>query len=229
MPTRDLQDVPGEPEVVSSEAGTPESDEALDQEAPHITSLKQQAPRDLRVQKQLAVVAVVFVAAFVLLVYLPSMSTVSKLHERITSGSLQLESNLERGRSLPMLRTAAVRLENELSGLKPLPERPDPDEVIHQANDFALQLQLRGFKYEKLDSVVEGPLGTMPLRMSFEGNFENVYGFIRRCEELPRPVRVREMKIRQKPGTQGMPTPSGEVLVEMVLNVYYRAGAFAGA
>lgn len=229
MPARDLHDNPAELDATVTEARTPESDGALEQEAPLITSLKEQAPRDLRVQKQLAVVAVVFVAAFVLLVYLPSISTVSKLHERITSGAQQLESDLERGRSLPWLRTSAVRLENELSGLKPLPDRRDPDEVIHQANDFALQLHLRGFKYEKLDSVVDGPLGTMPLRLSFEGNFENVYSFIRRCEELPRPVLVQEMKIRQKPGTQGTPTPAGEVVVEMVLNVYYKAGAFAGA
>lgn len=230
MPGNHTQDESPDIENQSDEAVVaPEPNEAPDDDAPSIASLKAQAPHDLRVQKQLAAVAVVFVAAFVLLVYLPSMSELSKLQERITSGAQELQSNRERGRTLPSLRASALRLESELASMKPLPDRREVDEVIRETNGFALQLQLRGFKYDKLDSVVEGPLGTAPLRLSFEGNFENVYSFIRRCEELPRPVRVREMKIMQKQGGQGAPTPVGEVNVEMVLNVYYEADGLAGA
>lgn len=201
----------------------------LEAEPELIARLKHQAPRDLRIQKQLAIIAVSFVAAFVLLVYLPSMRTLTRLHERLTAGTQMLESNLERGRALPQLRDAANRLEQELAPFKPLPAERALSDVTYEVRRVGAQLSLRGLNQLQQQHLLEDGLGIAPVKLTFEGNFENVYSFIRRCEELPHPVRISEMKIEQKPATATTPLQLGEVRVSMVLDVFFLPETAAGA
>ncbi len=68
----------------------------------------------------------------------------------------------------------------------------------------------------------------LPVRLVFEGNFENVYSFIRRCEQMAQPVRIQELHMKQKPAQQAGRAPAaGEVTVELLLNVYFQAPATA--
>jgi Tfp pilus assembly protein PilO len=220
---------PTEADQLPDDQAGGEPTEAPEIEPPAVARLKQQAPRDRRSQKQLATVAVVFVAAFLLLVYLPSIKTLSQLHERLTSNALQLESNRERSRALPQLRATADRLERELKLFKQLPGERKVGEVINQATKIGLQLQLHSLRQEQRETVYEGGLGIVPVQMTFEGNFENVYSFLNRCEQLPDPVRVHELKIQPKAPAAGSALQSGEVSVTLVLNVYFKAEASTGA
>ncbi len=207
----------------------PPAEPAPEAEPASVARLKRRGTSDLRRQKHLAAAAIVGVVAFVAIFYLPSMSTLSTLHERIVTHAQQLQSDRERGRNLPALRETADRLERELAAFKPLPRGDGLNQLLQETGSLARQLRLRGFRSEPQQPTVNGPLGVLPVRLTFDGNFENAYSFIRRCEELSRPVRVLDLTVRQKPGEQGGAPRPGEVSVEMVLNVFYDAGGPAGA
>ena len=187
-----------------------------------VAKLKQQGPRDLRAQKHLAAVCAGFVLTFILAFYVPSARTVSELQEQILTGAQQLQSNRERGRALPELRARSDRLENELSAFRPLASEGDVPAIVNQTVSFGSISQLRAFVQQQMEPSIEGPVGVWPIRMSFEGNFENVFSFLRRCEQLPNPVRISEMTIRAKNATSSEPVQAGDVVVNMVLNVYFR-------
>lgn len=218
---------PKNPDLAEKPAATQNAgampDHASDVDFPRVSDLKPRSARDLRLQKQLGAAAAVAVGAFLVLIYVPSATTLTSLHQQINADLRNLESDRARGRLLPELQSTAQRLEKELAGFKPLPAEHGLNELVRETSQLGVQLQLRAFRCEPYDAVVDGPLGTLPVRLTFEGNFQNVFSFVRRCEELERPVRVQEMKVRQKPAQSGALPEPGEVTVEMVLHVFYAA------
>lgn len=189
--------------------------------------LKQQAARDLRRQKQLGVAAGVAVVAFLFLVYLPSMATLADLHQQISSDAYQLRADSRRARKLPEVRSAADLLEHQLSQFRPVPSRPEPNSFMSDAADLATQLSLRSFKCKPLESSTAGLVGTTPVQLSFSGEFENVYTFLRRTEQLPRLMRIHDLKIKQRAGDRGAPVP-GFVDVEMTVHLFFLAEETSG-
>ena len=203
--------------------------EPEDVEPDDVGHLKQQAVIDLRRQKQLAGAAFAAVVAFLALVYLPGVTTLARLHERLDLDGRQLRTDRERSSALPDMRLSSARLERDLEGLPDFPAQPPLDELMRETTQLGLQLHLRGLRYQPQDQVREGNLGVLPVRLTLEGNFENVYSFISRCEQMPWPVRVQELHVRQKPAQQGGTPPAGDVTVEMKLNVYFQASLAAAS
>ena len=195
-----------------------------DAEMAAVARLKQQAIVDLRRQKQLGIAAMAALGAFLVLVYFPSVTTLAQLKEQIVSDARQLQTDRERSRVLPEMRLTSARLERDLTGFKAFPTQAPLDELISETTQLGMQFQLRDLRCEPAPEIVDGPLGILPVRLTFEGNFENVYSFIRRCEQMPRPVRVQELRIKQKPaGAGNVVPPAGDVTVELRLNVYFEA------
>jgi Tfp pilus assembly protein PilO len=200
----------------------------LDADIAPVARLKEQAARDLRRQKQLAIAVAGALGAFLLLVYFPSVATLAQLNEQLNSDARRLQDDQERSRVLPEMRMTAERLERDLAGFKPFPASAPLDALISETMQLGLQFQLRDLRWEPRPEVVEGPLGVLPVRLVFEGNFENVYSFIRRCEQMAQPVRIQELHMKQKPAQQAGSAPAaGEVTVELLLNVYFQAPATA--
>lgn len=211
---------PAQPEQAPAPSATLEMPEA---ETPLVARLKQQAPRDRRAQKQLSTVTVLFVATFALAVFFPSFRRLSDLHERIVAGAQQLQSNRERGKALPDLRARADSLQSQLASFKPLAAERDVPGIINDMVGFGTISQLREFNQQQQEPSLDASLGIWPIRMTFEGNFENVYSFLRRCEQMPTAVRINDISIKQKPGVPGAAAQPGDVTVSMLLNVYYVA------
>jgi Tfp pilus assembly protein PilO len=204
------------------------SQEAAEAESPPVARLKGQAAGDLRRQKELGIAALVAVAAFLVLVYFPSVATLSQMKERISSDARQLRTDRQRSQVLPEMRLTSERLERDLTGFKEFPGHAPLNELIAETTLLGTQLQLRDLRCEPGPEMVDGTLGVLPIRLTFEGNFENVYSFIQRCEQMPRPIRVQELHIRQKQAQQGnAAAPAGDVAVELRLNAYYQAGMAA--
>ena len=57
--------------------------------------------------------------------------------------------------------------------------------------------------------------GEIPIVMSFEGDFTNVFGFVRRLEEMQRLARVKQMTVKAKDGK------AGQVDVSLTMNIYF--------
>jgi Tfp pilus assembly protein PilO len=57
--------------------------------------------------------------------------------------------------------------------------------------------------------------GEIPITMNFEGDFQNVFSFLRQLEEMPRLTRVRNLTIKAKDGKLG------QVDVNMAMNIYF--------
>jgi hypothetical protein len=57
--------------------------------------------------------------------------------------------------------------------------------------------------------------GEIPIVMSFEGDSSNVFGFVRRLEEMQRLARVKQMTVKAKDGKPG------QVDVSLTMNIYF--------
>lgn len=183
--------------------------------------LKGQAAADARRQKQLTIVAAVAVAAFLFLIYLPSASTLASLRERISDDAMRLQADRERGRALPRVRAQADLLEQQLAEYRTVAAEPALHEFIRRAGDLSLQMQLRDLKYDPLEASPEGSVVRVPVRLTLWGNFANVYGFLRQCEQSPHLVRVREMRIAQRPGATPRDLVPGEVSLDLTLELFH--------
>ena len=58
----------------------------------------------------------------------------------------------------------------------------------------------------------------LPIKLQFEGDFTNVYAFLRNVEEMPRMTRVRGMQIKARDRET-----SGHVQVQLAMNIYFAA------
>ncbi len=219
---------PVTPQVPSSAHESPDDTavlgEVCDVDLPEVARLKDQAASDLRRQKQLAGAAVAAGLAFLMLVYFPSVATLSQLHKRIDNDARKLRTDRERSSLLPQMRVTSARLERDLASFKPFPAASPLNELIGHTSQLGQQLQLRDLRCEPRQEMFDGTLGILPVLLTFEGNFENVYSFIRRCEQMEQPLRVQELRIRQKPAAQANTAPPvGEVTVELLLHAFYEA------
>ena len=59
-----------------------------------------------------------------------------------------------------------------------------------------------------------------PISLKFEGDFKNVFNFLRRAEEMQRLTRVKGLRVRSI-DTSGK---SGQVQVELSMNIYFAEG-----
>jgi Tfp pilus assembly protein PilO len=59
-----------------------------------------------------------------------------------------------------------------------------------------------------------------PVSLTFEGDFVNVFSFLRQTEEMQRLTRVKELKLRSSDRTG----KSGQVEVELSMNIYFSEG-----
>ena len=194
-----------------------------------VAHLRRQSSRDIGRQRQLAVVAGLAIAAFLLLVYFPSTAALQSLRERIRSGLAQLEVDQERSRSLPQLRATSEQLERQLSAFKPIGTEAAVGEFIGRAAEMSTQLRLRDLSCQPANSTVSGSLVATPVLLTASGDFANVYAFLRQCEQMPQWTRVQKLRIRQQPKQGDRPLLPGEVHAELVVVIFHHEASRPGA
>jgi len=110
------------------------------------------------------------------------------------------------------------RLRAELDRIKKPSKLQEHSELIKELTLFSQQSSLKKFVYKQSMMPVNGDLYCeMPLTLTFEGDFTNIFNFIRSTEEMRRLTRIRSMSLKSKD------LSGGKVQAQVALNIYYTA------
>ena len=211
-----IDDAPGQPVTVALSCPLPDR---------HVLRLRGQSARDKRVQKWLGATTALAVVAFVVLVYVPSSSTLSALHSKISSNASRLAADEQRSARLALVAQAASQLDSQVGLFRPIHQDRGIYDFIGESSSLSNQLHLESFTCHPQEPTVEGRLGIQPVQISFTSDFLAAHTWLRNIESIPRLLRIRELTIRPAPQAAAAtvdPTV-GKVHVQVIINLYFES------
>jgi Tfp pilus assembly protein PilO len=184
-------------------------------------SLQKQAEWCARAQWVLGVCVVLLVTGFYAAVYRPNRQRLESLDLEIQSNRQTLSGNQARLQVLPEVKIAVAGMQGKLALFdKTVPRQPEIGPFINDITEISHQAGLRkGWAVEPGVPTQSELYREFPIALKFEGNFENVFAFLRRAERMQRLTRVKKLKVRSTDAGK-----SGQVQVELSMNIYFSEG-----
>jgi Tfp pilus assembly protein PilO len=186
-------------------------------------TLQTQAEWCARAQWVLGISLAVMVVGFYALVYRPNSQRLDDLNMQIASKRGNLASNRTRVRILPDVLLAVNEMQTRLERFdKKLPKQPELHGFINSITELSNNVGLRNKWAVEPGVPIRNEVdryAEWPISLKFEGDFNNVFAFLRRTEEMQRLTRVKGLKLR---GTDA--GKSGQVQVELSMNIYFSEG-----
>jgi type IV pilus assembly protein PilO len=172
-----------------------------------------------RVQWMLGGSALLVCAAFGFFAYRPMSNQLASLNDRTSQQRAELASLKDHTIVLGSVKSDVDRLRGRLkeykveAGAQPLGQFYKEIGAIQQQNS------LKNPK-SHLDALAKrDQLTEIPIQLEFDGDFSNVYAFLRQAEDLPRLTRVPRIKMTR------ITDKNGQVNVHMTMNLYTTASA----
>jgi Tfp pilus assembly protein PilO len=182
-------------------------------------SLQSQITWCARGQWALAGVIVTMSVAFYALGFRPLTGRLGDLRGRITQRQRDVVAGRNETRVLPDVAGEVKRLQARLDrSHKSIPPQQELPQFIKDITQLSQQSNLKKFKYEPGVPARVEQVRELPIKLQFEGDFTNVYAFLRNVEEMPRMTRVRGMQIKARDRET-----SGHVQVQLAMNIYFAA------
>jgi Tfp pilus assembly protein PilO len=163
------------------------------------------------------------VAALVLIFYFGGYreenSRLSALNDQIAQARRDLAANTAQTQRLPAVVADINRLRSELADTKKLPKRLELGEFVRQITQLCQQRNL-----QKLECSLEGAphngeeYREQAMTLKFEGDFKDVFEFLREAEDMQRLTRVSTITIHE------VDLLTGTVQVNLSLNLYFTEG-----
>ena len=169
-----------------------------------------------RAQWTMTLVMASLIVAFLLFGFIPGNRRQRELREQIADKGRELELNQGRASNLVTLAKDVERLQLKLERQnKVLPKTAELGEFIGALTPARQQFQIKKFVHQVGQIRRQELFGEIPITMTFEGEFLNVFGFLRQLEGMQRLTRVKNLTVRCKdPRT-------GQVDVSMAMNIYF--------
>ena len=169
-----------------------------------------------RAQWTMTTVMLALTAAFLIFGFLPGNRRQRDLRAQIADKTRELDTNQARANNLLNLAKDVERLQLKLERQnKQLPRTAELGEFIGALTPARQQYQIRKFVHQVGTIKKQDLFGEVPITMTFEGDFLNVFGFLRELEGMQRLTRVKTLSVRCKdPRT-------GQVDVSMAMNIYF--------
>ncbi len=172
-----------------------------------------------RLQWGLAGFTLVLVTTFYLLGYRPRTTRLRELDARVRSQQRDLTSARLQTRILPDVATEVEQLKAKLErSKKSIPRQQELPQFIRDVTQLSQQATLKKFGYKPGIPSRGEVVCELPIQFAFEGDFLNVFAFLRNTEEMPRLTRVRGMTIKSRDRDR-----NGQVQVELSMNIYFSA------
>ena len=168
-------------------------------------SLKTQIAWCARAQWTMSLVMATLFLLFFVVGYRPANQRLLALRGQIAGSSKRLETNQSRAMNLPILAAEVAKLEARLQrNNKQLPRTLELGEFIGQMTLVSQQSNLRKLVHQpgavrRLELYSE-----IPITMTFEGDFTNVFSFLRQMEEMQRLTRVKSLTVRSRDPKLGL-------------------------
>jgi len=179
-------------------------------------SVQSQITWCIRAQWTMTIVMVSLITCFFAFGYRPTNQRRNALREEIHAKVGQLETNQARAQNLPGLAFDVERLRLKLDKVnKKLPKTPGLAEFINDTAQVSNAYGIKKLMHQQGMMRRQDLYGEIPIVMSFEGDFTNVFGFVRQLEEMQRLARVKQMTVKCKDGK------AGQVDVSLTMNIYF--------
>jgi Tfp pilus assembly protein PilO len=170
-----------------------------------------------RAQWAIAIVLLLIVAAFYFLGYRPMSARLNLLTEQILQRQRDLMAGRMETKVLPDVAGEVKRLRERLErSHKSIPAQQELPEFIRSVTQLSQQSSLKKFSYKPGVPTRGELVSELPIQLNFDGDFVNVFAFLRNTEEMPRLTRVRGMTVKCR-------DKSGQVQVQLSMSIYCSA------
>jgi Tfp pilus assembly protein PilO len=181
-----------------------------------VVSLQTQIRLCTRVQWTLAIVLFLTGAGFYFLGYRPAMGKLKALHLDTAAKETELCENMKKSQFLGQVAQEVKALRVRLDGAKKLPKDADVPGFINDLTRISQSTAVRKPQYKPDPQPRRRELFFQyPIQITLQGNFVNVFNFIREAENLPRLARVRTIDL------QGDPLKGGAVTANITVDLYF--------
>lgn len=182
-------------------------------------ALREQVGWSQRVQWMLLGGTVLILAVFVAVGYLPTQRRLAGLEGEISRRRAELAGRQNKAERLRELERKIEVQKRELGGFdEKLPKQQDLGQFIKDLTAMGQGALLRRSEVKLGVPRRMELFSELPLELTFEGDFNNVYYFVRQTEEMKRLTRVRSLRVRSLDSRQG------QVEVHMTLSIYFLEG-----
>lgn len=172
-----------------------------------------------RLQRGLAGLMLALAVVFYILGYRPQTARLRELDGRIHEQQRDLMSARLQTKILPEVAGEVERLRIKLERTrKSIPPQQELPQFIRAVTQLSQQATLKKFAYKPGVPARGELVCELPISFNFEGDFVNVFSFLRNTEEMPRLTRVRGMTIKSRDRER-----DGQVKVELSMNIYFSA------
>ena len=169
-----------------------------------------------RAQWTMSLIMVSLIAAFFCFAFIPGNRRQGELRAQLDDKARELESTQARASNLLTLAEDVKRLQGKLDKQnKKLPRTAELGEFIGNLTPARQQYQIKKFVHQVGQIRRTELFGEIPITMTFEGDFLNVFGFLRELEGMQRLTRVKTLSVRCKD------PKTGQVDVSMAMNIYF--------
>ena len=169
-----------------------------------------------RAQWVLGTAMCVMVVGFYLFAYRPAGIRMASLRQEIDIKQRELKDNQSRTKVRPELEQRVNELQRKVDRFdKKLPRQQDFGQFYNDITFLGRQSALTKCSVEpaavpkRNDKFVE-----LPIDLRFEGNFLNVFSFLRQIDQMQRLTRIHNLKVTSK-------GHAGQVEVQLSMNIYY--------
>ena len=160
-------------------------------------------------------------AAFLLLGYRPITRRQATLEQQIAMLQSELSTSSSKAGALPQV-AGEVKIQRlKLDGANRLPKQNDLAQFIRDITQLSQQSSLKKFQY-KPEPRQRGQLFCqLPVKLTFEGDFVNVFSFLRQTETMQRLTRTRSIALSTKDRNDHSGGGNGNVKAEVSMSIYF--------
>jgi Tfp pilus assembly protein PilO len=181
-----------------------------------MAALRTQAGLCTKLQWIFAGVLAACVLAFLVLYWRPGLKEQAALREQIDRRQSELDANRDVGARLAAVTANVERTKLRLDRFnRKLPRQEELGQFVKEITNLSQQASLRRLSNQPGDLRRRDVFSERPISLSFEGNFNDVFTFLRQAEEMQRLTRVRTLNVRSLDAQQGL------VDVQVVMSIYF--------
>ena len=97
-----------------------------------------------------------------------------------------------------------------------LPPKSEIDKVLHDVTVIVQNQGLRSRRILRLRKKDNSSYIEQPLKIELVGNFNSFYSFLLKLEELPRIMKIRELKIDKQKGDEG------QIAANFIVSIFFQ-------
>jgi Tfp pilus assembly protein PilO len=148
--------------------------------------------------------------------YRPANQRIANLKAEIAAKTQRLDTNQYRAQNLNDVAREVDHLRFKLDKFnKKLPRTAELGEFIRDLSTVSSKYTIGKLVYQPGTVRRQDVFGEVPITMTFEGDFGNVFSFLRHLEEMQRLARIKSLQVHGKDGKLG------QVDVTMAVNIYF--------